>query len=79
MLLLSLKASAIAARTTGKESKKADKVAKRYSVIADKANEMIIKKAIRQSANSTSCSLINGQEGVKCPVGGRGLLYEVSG
>jgi hypothetical protein len=49
--VIATKAAAIAALTTGKESKKAEKVAKRYSVIADKANEMIIKKTIRRSAN----------------------------
>lgn len=67
--VIATKASAIAALTTGKESRKAEKVAKRYSIIADKANEMIIKKAIRQSASNT-CSARS-----RVPPGSEGLMY----
>mmetsp|Transcript_6359 Transcript_6359/g.10423 ORF Transcript_6359/g.10423 Transcript_6359/m.10423 type:complete len:1182 (-) Transcript_6359:159-3704(-) len=67
--VIATKASAIAALTTGKESRKAEKVARRYSIIADKANEMIIKKAIRQSANNT-CSARS-----RVPPGSESLMY----
>lgn len=50
--IISAKAATIAAITTGKESKKAEKVSKRYSIIADKANEMIIRKVIRLSVRN---------------------------